>query len=653
MTIRLLFGLLGLFACYSLAHADSPEPPLLVSEDGTDIGDCQDVASPCQSISYALQRVGKHGRIDVAGGTFALADPADAIYMLSGAIDIRGSSKERTHLVGVPPQFAAELEKLGFHIIIDSKGLDRQTRAQHEKLAVNQQRVMASAAAVNCVGGFADVYPCSNVDLLGQVSDRASSVRGADIWGFIDLNTHREYAIMGYQTGTSVYDVTDPENPAEVGFVDGQSTTWRDIKVHQAWNAADGRWNAYAYISADSTSDGLFIIDLTDLPHRVSRLSYPSDFSAAHNVYLTDTDFSTGLSITGDAPVLILAGSNINDGRFRGYSLADPTSPSFVSAPATPGDQPGGDRLYMHDGASMVVTDDRRNTQCVNAAASDHCDIVLDFNEGSLDIWDYTNPGNPQRLSTTPYSNATYTHSGWWSEDQQFVFLQDELDERDRGLQTTLRVFDVSDLTAPTLAGTWTGPTRAIDHNGFVRGNRYYMSNYSRGLTILDITNAASPVTVGRFDSYPSGDGVGFPGAWGAYPYLPSGNVAISDIDSGLYIVRDNTLSVAEGTLSFTTDAFGADESQSLVLDVQRTGGSQGAVSAEWEVLSATADGTDILVSDGTLNWANTDAAAKSVTIGLNDDGAAEGLERIIVRLKAPTGGATLSSPSMASGWIS
>ena len=90
---------------------------------------------------------------------------------------------------------------------------------------------------------------------------------------------------------------------------------------------------------------------------RKSASVYASDFSDAHNVYLIDTDFSTGLSLTGNAPILILAGSNISDGRYRSYSLSNPASPLFIAAPATPPDQPGGNRLYMHDGASMVVTD--------------------------------------------------------------------------------------------------------------------------------------------------------------------------------------------------------------------------------------------------------------------------------------------------------
>ena len=62
----------------------------------------------------------------------------------------------------------------------------------------------------------------------------------ADVWGFTDLNTNREYAIITYNIGTAVFDVTDPENPVEVGFVDGQNTSWRDVKVTQAFNA-DGK----------------------------------------------------------------------------------------------------------------------------------------------------------------------------------------------------------------------------------------------------------------------------------------------------------------------------------------------------------------------------------------------------------------------------
>ena len=316
-----------------------------------------------------------------------------------------------------------------------------------------------AAAATTCVGGFAGIYPCSNVDLLAHIPDYTTSGNAADVWGFMDLNSNREYVIVGYDTGTAVFDVTDAENPREVGFVDGQSNTWRDAKIYQFWNTTDNRWNAYAYISAEDAADGLLVIDLTQLPHRVARIGNPNNFPSAHNVYLTNSDFSTGLSLTGATPTMILAGADViagsvvRDGRFRSYSLANPAQPVFVAAPATPADQPAGDRLYMHDAASMIVTDARKDSQCVNAVSFAYCDVLFDFNETSVDIWDVTIPATPVRLSRTPISNARYVHSGWWSEDKQYLLVQDELDERDLGLAaTTLKIFSISNLTAPTLS---------------------------------------------------------------------------------------------------------------------------------------------------------------------------------------------------------
>jgi len=645
------------------ADADDPEPPLFVAVSGADSGNCQSAAAPCRSIDYALQRVGKHGQIRVAEGTYELAAVENVVYLLSGAIDVHGGYREsdqfairsgaRTTLVGAPSEYAAELANRGFDVIVDSKSLNVDQRRKAESLVNNQQSLQSNTPATPCSNGQAGAFACANVDLLAHVPARTDVAQGADIWGFMDLNTNREYAIIGYSTGTAVFDVTDAENPREVGFVDGQRTTWRDIKVHQLWNTTEQRWHAYAYVTADDTLDGLVIIDLTELPQRISRVSYGSDFSAAHNVYLTNTDFSTGLSIDGFAPTLILAGSNISDGRFRSYSLTDPTAPEFIAAPSTPGDQPGGDRLYMHDAASMQVTDGRKDTQCVNAATANACQVVFDFNENSFEIWDVTDPADPVRLSRTPYDNARYTHSGWWTEDKQYVFIQDELDERDRGLPTTLRTFSIADLRSPTFAGQWTGETNAIDHNGFVRGNRYYMSNYSRGLTILDITNPASPQTIGRFDTYPASDNVGFPGAWGTYPFLPSGNVLISDIDSGLYVVADQTLNSAQGSLSFATTSFGAAEGQAADITVRRIGGSDRAVTVDWEVLGASADFADVASTGGSLSWDAGDASSRTISLNITDDGVTEKLERLLIRLSSPGNGATLSAPSIASVYLS
>ena len=70
-----------------------------------------------------------------------------------------------------------------------------------------------SSAATPCTNGSAAGFACANIDLLAHVrladiSSKPSS--GADIWGFVDLNSNREYAIIGVSNGTAVFDITNP-----------------------------------------------------------------------------------------------------------------------------------------------------------------------------------------------------------------------------------------------------------------------------------------------------------------------------------------------------------------------------------------------------------------------------------------------------------
>jgi len=642
--IRLLSVALLAMPLVAVAHSEL-EKPLYVAADGVDEGRCHNEASPCRSIGYALGLVGKGGKVFVAAGSYEISNVEDLFHLVSGVVDIRGDSAA---LIGVPAEYRSVLGERGFHVVADRKGLDHDTVARTDKLLALHSSLKSSMKATPCSSGSVNGLPCSNVDLLSHVAFTDVSARpgsAADVWGFVDLNTNREYAIVGYNTGTAVFDVSDAENPREIGFIDGQRATWRDIKVHQFFDDTSARWKAYAYVTTDGAGDGMFVIDMSGLPHSINRVSYSSDFSAAHNVYAAHTDFATGLSLTGATPTLIIAGSSLGGGRFRTYSLDNPSQPSFLVMPnVSAGD-------YMHDAASMIITDARKDTQCVNAVA--FCVVLFDFNETTVDLWDITVPSSPVRLSRTPYANTGYVHSGWVSEDTQTLFVQDELDEQRFGLGTTLRAFSISDMTAPQSTGNWEGPTTAIDHNGFVRGNRYYMSNYSRGLTILDISDPQNPAPVGRLDTYPFSDSANFVGAWGAYPFFPSGHIAVSDIDSGFYMAKDNTLAVAEGSFAFSHAAFGNVEAQQLELTVQRVGGNVGATSVRWEAIPATADAGDVDAPGGTLDWAAGDSTDKTISLPLTNDGVAEGMQSFFIKLYAPQGGATLSSPSMARVYVS
>ena len=635
------------------------EPPLYVATTGVDTGSCRLADKPCQTIDYALTKMGKGSQIRVAAGAYNIAGENELFHLLNGSIDIRGSfdgdnafrasAASPTILTGVPRSYAKALRQRGFFVAPDSKAADRDAFSKVRGQLDRHQALQLSMPATPCVGGNVNGMACQDIDLLshvGMADISANPGNGADVWGFVDLNSNREYAIVAFDTGTAVFDVTDAEIPREVGFIDGQTTSWRDVKVYQYWNAAENRWNAQAYITTDGSTDGLFVIDLSGLPHSITRINYASDFTSAHNVYATNTDFGTGLSLTGARPTMVIAGSDINSGPYRAYAVTDPAAPSFEAMPGS------GQFDYMHDAASMIITDSRKDTQCVNATTS-YCEVLFDFNEDTVDIWDITATNNPQRLSSTSYANARYVHSGWPSEDKQYLFVHDELDERVFGLNSTVNIFDLSNLASPSSLTPWTGPTAAIDHNGFVRGNRYYMSNYSRGLTILDITNVTNIQPVGHIDTFPASDGNSFSGAWGAYPYFHSGNIAISDIDSGFYMVADRTLSVAEGSLALTSRSYGGDEGAQLQIPIQRLGGSNGIVSVAYEIFGGTASGNDVAGGTGILNWGNGDSADKVITLDLLGDGdATEGLERLFLKLVAPTGGATLDPQNIASVYV-
>ena len=147
----------------------------------------------------------------------------------------------------------------------------------------------------------------------------------------------------------------------------------------------------------------------------------------------------------------ISLGPTGNGGAFNTYRLDDPVEPESVYS-----NESSSRTNYSHDVSSMVVTDDRKDSQCV--AAGPHCEIFFDFNEDNFQIWDKTQNSAPSRLSTTSYPKVSYVHSGWYTEDKQVVLVHDELDEMDYGLNSTVRLFELSDFGSPSLLSTWDWP---------------------------------------------------------------------------------------------------------------------------------------------------------------------------------------------------
>ncbi|HRQ39383.1 MAG TPA: choice-of-anchor B family protein [Chloroflexota bacterium] len=372
---------------------------------------------------------------------------------------------------------------------------------------------VTSTAATPCVGGMADIYPCSNVDLLAHISLAAmSATAGNDSWGWTDPLDGKEYAIMGLNNGTAFVDISDPENPIYLGKLPTQTSnsTWRDIKVY-----AD-----HAFVVSEASGHGMQVFDLTLLrnvvnpPVTFSNTAHYSQFGNAHNI-----------AINEDSGYAYAVGTGTCSGGLHMVNIQNPTSSTNAGCFSADG--------YTHD------------TQCViyNGPDVEHQgdEICFAFNEDTVTIVDVTNKAAPVQLSRTPYAGSAYTHQGWLTPDHRYILHDDELDEQSSGHNTRTYVWDASNLEAPLLIGNYTAAVAAIDHNLYIKGNYAFEANYRSGLRILDITDVGTPASINEvayFDTYPTNDNASFNGAWSTYPYFDSGVVIISDIERGLFIVR-------------------------------------------------------------------------------------------------------------------
>ncbi len=337
-------------------------------------------------------------------------------------------------------------------------------------------------------------------------------------------DTGREYAILGRFDGTAFIDVTDPVNPVYLGnlaLTDGAiPNLWRDMKVYAN----------HTFIVADNAGQhGVQVFDLTRLrdvmnaPVEFDEDAIYDEIASAHNIVINE---QTGFAYTvGNS-----GGGNTCGGALHMIDVRDPKTPTFAGCygdPATGTASTG----YTHD------------AQCVEYHGPDEDyqgrEICFNASETALGIGDVTDKDNPTPISYAAYPNVGYSHQGWLSEDHRYFYLNDELDEL-QGLVTGTRtlVWDVEDLDDPVLANEYMSDNQASDHNLYIRGNFMYQANYVSGLRVFDISDPANPKPVGFFDTARGTDEPGFAGAFSTYPFFESGNILISSMREGLFIVR-------------------------------------------------------------------------------------------------------------------
>lgn len=334
---------------------------------------------------------------------------------------------------------------------------------------------------------------------LSLLSNLDYTAEGNDIWGWVDPDDGTEYALMGLTNGFSVVSIADPANPIEVAFFPGPSSTWRDIKT----------WGEFAYVT-NETSNGVLIVDLTGAPDNITARDWTpnipgyGDLTTCHNIYIDEFGYA------------YLAGCNLNSG---GNLIIDvhttPGEPIFAGA--TP-------PIYSHD-----------------AYARENILYTSDIYVGEMTLYDVSDKTNLRALgkTNTPFN---FTHNVWLSDDGNTAFTTDERADAPVG------AYDISDPTdiqeIDQFRPIETLGAGVIPHNVHVWDDYLIISYYTDGCIIADASRPNNIIEVGSFDTHVNNTG-GFFGAWGAYPFLPSRHVLVSDIQNGLYVLEPNYVRAA------------------------------------------------------------------------------------------------------------
>jgi choice-of-anchor B domain-containing protein len=371
----------------------------------------------------------------------------------------------------------------------------------------------ARGGAAKCVRGKAAGYPCKDIDLLAHVPLTAMEGGGvADVMGWVDPQTKKEYGVVGGAGGVRFFDVTKPTAPVYLGRVLGKPETalpWQELEIV----------NHHAYIVCDLSPCGLQIFDLRRL----------RGVEAALPVWRPDVvvPIGTAHSIASNPATdhIFINGAPFGVGTPFIFDVSVPLAPVPVGWMSDDG--------YTHD------------SLCQNYKGPDkkfkRHEICFNFNEDTVTIYDVTaNPTMPEQLARKTYKNASYTHSGALTKDHKYLISTDEGDETSHLIPSTLYIWDVRKLTKPKMIGTFEAKSMSIDHNVYSEEDALYHANYVNGFRILDLKKAAQAKLreVAWFDTVPTSDAAEFNGAWAAYPYLPSGNVLVGDMDGGLFVLR-------------------------------------------------------------------------------------------------------------------
>ena len=350
----------------------------------------------------------------------------------------------------------------------------------------------------------------------GLVADRPTS----DLWAFTGADG-RDYVYTGTHLGGQrmlVWDVTNPATPVLTDFVEVDARVVNDVKVNPA--------GTLAVITREGARDrrnGIVVLDLADPAHPVIADTYIGDLTGGvHNVFFA-----------GD---ILYA---IHNGTFDVHILNISDPGRVVEVGRWGIDSPG---KYLHD---IWVVDGLAYVSYWNDGV-----YILDVGDGRwgglpavpVEVGHYAYPEGNTHFAV-PYTNA---------DGHRYLFVGDEIFDCEDcvsrnghpgdGSRGFVHILDLEDPENLREVARYEVP-EAGAHNLWIEDDRMYVAYYQAGLRVVDVSGEL------RGDLYRQGremawlptgspDGVvpNSPMAWG--PQLFKGNIFVSDLNSGLWVVR-------------------------------------------------------------------------------------------------------------------
>jgi hypothetical protein len=191
---------------------------------------------------------------------------------------------------------------------------------------------------------------------------------------------------------------------------------------------------------------------------------------------------------------------------------------------------------------------------------------------GFTEIWDVTDKANIVQLASFRTPGMVFSHNGWTTDEQDFLFIGDELDElvlagwaftpffaqqpdeTTNKPQTGTYIIDIRDLDNPLFFERFEDGTVGLDHNFVVEGDKLIIASYTSGTRVLQINRdgngdvSLAPIAV--MDTEPrlqenilnikqeENFSSAFLGQWGIYAFPGSDTIIASDINNGLIVMR-------------------------------------------------------------------------------------------------------------------